>query len=215
MTRILAIADEVVDSLGPETLRATRPDLVISCGDLPFEYLEYVVTLASVPLVFVRGNHDPGRMRRPEERAPALPGAWDHDPALFPRGCIEVDGAVVRANNLVIGGLGGSVPYAKGPNRYTEAQMRRRAAVLAARTYLRGRRTIDVLVTHAPPRGVGDDDDPAHAGFAVFHDVIRRLSPTLLVHGHVHPYGPPPPESRIGSTRVLNAVGYRVIDMPP
>jgi hypothetical protein len=213
VTRILAIADEVVDSLGPETLGTIQPDLVISCGDLPFDYLEYLVTLARVPLVFVRGNHDPGRTAR--QSTSAFPGAREDGPAAAPGGCIDVDGTVVREADLVIGGLGGSIPYANGPNRYTEAQMRRRAALLTARAYLRGRRTLDILVTHAPPRGVGDADDPAHVGFAAFHGVVRRLSPALLVHGHVHPYGPSPPERRIGSTRVVNAVGSRVIDLSP
>ena len=205
------MVDEEDPSLGPESLQAMRPDLVISCGDLPFDYLEYLVTAAAVPLVFVRGNHDPDRAR--------TPGLFAEDAevgrAEGPGGCLEVDGGLVEAAGLVIGGLGGSMRYRRGPNRYTEGAMRRRAARLSARAFLRGRRSIDVLVTHAPPRGIGDGDDPAHVGFAVFHRLVGRHSPKILVHGHVHPYGPKPPERRIGDTRVINAVGHRVIDVNP
>lgn len=33
-------------------------DLVISCGDLPLGYLEYIVTMFNVPCYYVTGNHD-------------------------------------------------------------------------------------------------------------------------------------------------------------
>ena len=33
-------------------------DLILSCGDLAPEYLEFLVTMTGVPLLYVRGNHD-------------------------------------------------------------------------------------------------------------------------------------------------------------
>ena len=33
-------------------------DAVISCGDLPIAYLDFLATILSVPLFYVRGNHD-------------------------------------------------------------------------------------------------------------------------------------------------------------
>ena len=59
MTRILAVADEVDESLYGDKLDKLRPDLMVSCGDLPFDYLEYLVSRANVPLLYVPGNHDP------------------------------------------------------------------------------------------------------------------------------------------------------------
>src|SRR6266542_6290587 len=53
MPRILAVADEVDESLGGETLAQLRPDLMLSAGDLPFDYLEYLVTVLNVPLLYV------------------------------------------------------------------------------------------------------------------------------------------------------------------
>jgi len=33
-------------------------ELVLSCGDLPYYYLEYIVSMLNVPLLYVHGNHD-------------------------------------------------------------------------------------------------------------------------------------------------------------
>jgi calcineurin-like phosphoesterase family protein len=228
--RLLAIADEVDDSLGPSSLAEIRPDLVISCGDLPRDYLEYLVTLAGVPLLFVPGNHDPDYRERREDR-PLVPlagvgvvgGRGTFSPLAPPEprrpsppgGCTNVDARVVAVKGVVVAGLGGSVRYSEGPNQYTQDQMRRRALRLEARARLRRpRRGVDVLVTHSPPFGVGDQDDPAHRGFHAFHRLVARLSPRVLVHGHVHPYGGEAPDRWMGSTLVVNAVPHRVLDLP-
>src|SRR6266446_5141402 len=57
-TRILAVADEVDESLYGDRLPRLNPDLVLGCGDLPFDYLEYLVSRLDVPLLYVPGNHD-------------------------------------------------------------------------------------------------------------------------------------------------------------
>src|SRR3712207_4405883 len=69
-------------------------EAVISCGDLPFEYLEYVVTFLGVPVYYVLGNHDPA------------PDSPEH-----PGGCTPLDGRVVDAGGgaLVVAAPGGSV----------------------------------------------------------------------------------------------------------
>src|SRR5215210_4093008 len=58
--KILAISDEVVEFLyGPQLKEQYADvDLVLGCGDLPFYYLEYIVTVLNVPLYYVPGNHD-------------------------------------------------------------------------------------------------------------------------------------------------------------
>src|SRR5262249_58105031 len=53
MTRLLAVADEVDEALYGDALSRLRPDLIVSAGDLPFDYLENLVTRANVPLVYV------------------------------------------------------------------------------------------------------------------------------------------------------------------
>lgn len=215
MPLLLALSDEVEERFYAPGARSPRPDLVVACGDLPFDYLEHVVTTTCVPLVYVPGNHDPD-VRAPRRSAGPfvaecmrpLPGA---------HGCVNVDGRVVDVAGVRVGGLGGSPRYRAGPNQYTQAQMRTRALALELRCRVRrarGGRRVDVLVTHAPPRGVGDGDDAAHQGFDAFHRLIGALRPRVLVHGHVHPYGPPPPVLRVGTTDVVNAVGHRWLEVP-
>jgi 3',5'-cyclic AMP phosphodiesterase CpdA len=231
MSRILAVADEVEERLFGEALGRLQPDVVVSCGDLPFEYLEYIVTVLSVPLLYVPGNHDPDLSARPLEQREALRpglliGYGDAPQPLLvrgfaappgPEGCVNVDGRVVEAAGLVVAGLGGSINYAEGSNRYTQGQMRRRALRLTIGARLRRplrRRAVDVLVTHSPPLGVGDEpDDPAHVGFAAFHPLVKRLRPRLLLHGHIHPHGTPRPDRWLNETRVVNVVPYRMLEV--
>lgn len=75
---------------------------------------------------------------------------------------------------------------------------------------------IDLLITHAPPRGVGDGHDPAHRGFTALHSLARALRPTMLLHGHVHPYGAPARPIRLKSgPLVRNVTGWHVMCIRP
>jgi len=212
VTRILAIADEVDEALYSDKLSRLRPDLVVSCGDLPFDYLEYVVSRLDVPLVYVPGNHDPSLRSSdpiwtPLRTEARIPG---------PQGCDNADGRVVVAAGLRIAGLGGSMRYKPGPNQYTDAEMRWRALSLEVRIRLnptRAARKLDVLLTHAPPVGWGAGDDLAHRGFAAFPTLVKDLSPRLLIHGHLHPYGRSKPERELAGTRIVNAVPSRLVEI--
>ena len=212
MPRVLSVSDEIVESLWTDRVaeRYGDVDLVLAAGDLPFDYLDFLASALDRPLVFVPGNHDADLSGYTRRRGLWLKSGF---PARYPGpdGAVNADGRVVEAAGLRIAGLGGSIRYNDGPNQWTERQQTRRAArlVRAAR-----RRPVDVLLTHSPPRDVGDRDDPPHRGFACLHMVVERLKPALLVHGHIHPHGQPVPDRVLGDTRVLNTVGYRILDMP-
>ena len=212
MTRILAIADEVDEGLYTDKLIQLRPDLVLSAGDLPFDYLEYIVSRLDVPLVYVPGNHD-AELRSSD---PTWTPVGADAPERGPLGCVNADGRVVVAAGLRIAGLGGSMRYRRGPNQYTEAEMRWRALSLEVRIRLsptRGARRVDVVLTHAPPLGWGAPDDLAHRGFASFVRLVKDLTPRLLIHGHVHPFGRVQPERRLAATQIINAVPLRLIEL--
>jgi hypothetical protein len=212
MTRILAIADEVDEALYTDKLTQLRADLVVSAGDLPFDYLEYIVSRLDVPLVYVPGNHD-AELRLSE---PTWTPLGADAPERGPLGCVNADGRVVVAAGLRIAGLGGSMRYRRGPNQYSEAEMRWRALGLGVRVRLnpfRAARRVDVLLTHAPPLGWGSKDDLAHRGFAAFLPLVRGLAPKVLIHGHIHPYGRGQPERHIGDTQVVNAVPLRLVEI--
>jgi Icc-related predicted phosphoesterase len=202
----------VDEYLNGEKFETLRPDIIVSCGDLPFDYLEFLVSSFNVPLLYVPGNHDPS-VKRADTTWMALE---QEVPIPGPEGCDNVDGRVMEVRGLRIAGLGGSLRYKQGPNQYTQAQMRWRALNLEFRLRLkrvRSGRKLDVLITHSPPFGVTPAEDAAHVGFAAFNRIIKRLQPVLLVHGHVHPYGKMQPERRAGGTRIINAIPSRVIEV--
>ena len=216
MPRILAMADEPVPGL-PDLLDA-RPDVIVSCGDLPWGDLERMVDLVNVPLLFVPGNHDPALVAASAPVWPPAIAIRDLEDPPGPRGCTNVDGRIEDAGGLRIAGLGGSIRYREGPHQYTQAQMNRRVRKLVRAARRRRRhdgRGVDVVIAHSPPKGLGDDDDKAHEGFEAFHVLVDRLRPALLLHGHIHPYGIAKPDRHLGDTRVVNVVPFKVIDLGP
>ena len=212
MTKVLSVSDEIVESLWTDRVRerAAGVDLVLAAGDLPFDYLDFLADALDRPLVFVPGNHDADLSGYTRGS-----GLWLHSgfPARYPGpdGAMNADGRIVEVAGLRIAGLGGSIRYNDGPNQWTERQQTRRANRLVRSARGRG---ADVLLTHSPPLDVGDRDDPPHRGFACLHSAVARLQPAFLIHGHIHPHGQPVPDRKMGETRVLNTVGYRILDMP-
>lgn len=204
--RILAISDvedEAVTASLPA--RAGSIDLVLACGDLTYDYLDYVATAVAAPLRAVHGNHDV-----PPE------GLDDREVRVWWDG-IDLHGRVVSIDGLLVGGLQGSPRYNKGPFQSSEGDMWLAIlgmvpALVANR--IRHGRFIDVLVTHAPPRGIHDRPDPAHRGFAAFRTFLRWFRPRYHVHGHTHVFDTRMvTQTQFGATTVVNAYGARTIEL--
>jgi uncharacterized protein len=209
MLKILAITDQVVDALySPNVkLRCRDVDLIISCGDLPHGYLDYIVTLSGKPMYFVHGNHD-----RDFEYTET---GKRH---LEPFGGESLDmRSIVTSQGLILAGLEGSIRYdPNSDHQYTQEQMHRRALQLSMkliRNRVRYGRYLDVLVTHSPPFGINDGPDPAHVGFHAFNFLMRRFKPRLLLHGHKHVYTGTSPSTQVGATRVVNVFPYQLIEL--
>ncbi|MFV1962899.1 MAG: metallophosphoesterase, partial [Acidimicrobiia bacterium] len=110
------------------------------------------------------------------------------------------------------------IRYNDGVNQYTQAEMRGRVRRLTRRTRirrLRDGRSVDVVIAHSPPLDCGDEGDRSHRGFSAFHRLIGQLEPTLMLHGHIHPYGKPRPDRTIGRTRIVNVIPYRLLEIEP
>lgn len=217
MVKLLAVADEEDGSLTVARLQQMNPNLVVSCGDLGPDYLDFVCSASNAPLLYVPGNHDPDqRPRKGERDYTAVPEdeVITNEP---PRpGGINLDGKLVTDHGLRFAGFGGSVRYREGPNQYTQRQMKRRVRSMIRRERFRhlGRvEPIDVFVAHSPPRGAGDGDDVAHQGFEAFHKLIDVLQPKLMLHGHIHPHGFPKPDRQIGATTVVNVVPHKLLEV--
>lgn len=215
--QILAVADEVDEALCADPRRAGAVELILACGDLPFDYLRTLMNVLDVPLVFVAGNHDVDvRGYRTSRSGLTLRAGLPATPP-WPPGAVNADGRVVDVAGLRIAGLGGCPRYTDGPNQYSQREQQRRAARLARRArWRRARdgRAVDVLLTHAPPRGVGDAVDAPHHGFDCLDRLCARLAVPLLLHGHVHPYGERLVDLHLGSSVVRNVVGKHLFEVP-
>ena len=196
--RILALADEELalfwDSYVPGRLR--EYDLILSAGDLKAAYLSFVVTMARAPVLYVHGNHDTGYA------------------VTEPEGCDCIDGKIVEYRGLRVLGLGGCVWYRPGDHQYTQKQMAKRIRKLRWDIAKYG--GVDIVVTHAPPAGVGDSDDRAHQGFESFLELIDRYHPMYLLHGHVHKSYSMEflREREYHGTQVINVCEKYVLDIP-
>jgi hypothetical protein len=216
MIRVLAVADEVDEVLYGPRLRELRPDLVLACGDLPFEYLEHLREASEVPLLYIHGNHDPSPLGT--SISAYLPAEFLARPAPRAVGCVSLEDRWEDECGLRIAGLGGSIRYNDGDNQYTQAEMRGRVRRLVRKIRLRRLRDgtwVDILITHSPPLDCGDGDDASHRGFSAFHRLIERVQPRLMLHGHIHPHGRPKPDRTIGDTRIVNVVPYRLLEIDP
>ena len=196
--KILTVSDEECPALWDYYVpgRLKDYDLIISCGDLKADYLSFLVTMARCPVLYVHGNHDTGYSRNP------------------PDGCDCIDGHVVEYNGIRILGLGGCRRYHPGAHQYSDAEMQRRIRRLFFPLLRSG--GVDIVVTHAPPRGYGDGEDRPHWGFDAFVNLLDRYRPRYLLHGHVHTsYDRELPRvRRYRETTLVNTCERYVLEIP-
>lgn len=197
--KILAISDVPSKALWDycSKERLAGIDLILSCGDLPAGYLEHMTNFTTVPILYVHGNHDESYQTR------------------APGGCICIDDALYIWKGLRILGLGGSMRYNKDSSfQYTEREMRWRIIRMRWAMYRAG--GIDLLLTHAPARGLNDGEDLPHRGFECFNTFLDEWQPRWFVHGHIHLFYDYklPRVCQRGETTVINATERYLFDVP-
>jgi Icc-related predicted phosphoesterase len=195
--KILTVSDRVEPILNDsfDANRFSGIDLIVSCGDLPPEYLTVITTRLQAPLFFVKGNHD---IR------------YDLKP---PDGCVDIHGKLVQFQGLKILGLEGSRWYNGGPNQYTERQMRRIIRNLKIGLWWQG--GVDMVISHASPRHVHDAEDRCHKGFKSFNRLINHYAPKYFIHGHIHAHFDKFADrlTIIENTKVINSYGYTILEI--
>jgi Icc-related predicted phosphoesterase len=213
--KILCVADQIDPLVYTSTIRNRFSDveMVLCAGDLPMDYLDFIVSSLNKPLFFVFGNHD---LEHFDYYTQGIENNFYDEEKYQGSGAVHVGSKVLYQDGLIIAGLGGSMRYNRGKNQYTEAQMRRQIFKLIPwllfNRLFRGR-YLDILLTHASPRGIHDKEDRCHRGFNAFLWFMRTFKPKYLVHGHIHLYSLS--DIRVTdweATRVINAYGHYVID---
>ena len=194
--KILSISDMVVSELDErfDSHRFEGVELVLSCGDLPPEYLSAIREKIAAPLYYVRGNHD----IRYQSASPV--------------GCMDIHGRLVTYKGFRIMGFEGSRWYNGGPVQYREHQMRR--MIWRMMPWLWLKKGVDIVIAHAPPRHVNDAEDPCHQGFESFLKLINRYRPRYFLHGHIHTHFASASQrmTLVGKTRVINSFAYHVFE---
>ncbi|MDR2133865.1 MAG: metallophosphoesterase [Treponema sp.] len=196
--KILCVSDQIDPLVYSPNIRErfAGVDFILSAGDLPMDYLDFISSALNRPLYFVFGNH---HLENREEA-----------------GGVHIGTKTVRENGLLIAGLGGSMRYNRGENQFTDTGMYfeifRLLPRLLLNRFLHGRYA-DILLTHAPPRGIHDREDKCHRGFRAFLWFMKAFRPKYLIHGHIHLYDLSDVRStRWKDTLVINAYSHYIID---
>lgn len=210
LLKVLGVSDRVVEIIYSPSVRERfgNVDMIISCGDLPHYYVEFILSALDKPAFFVRGNHaytleysDSGTRHAPE-------------------GATDLHRKVIDCGGVLLAGVEGSVRYKPGPFQYTQRQMWRNVLRLVPGLLLnraRYGRYLDIFVTHAAPWRVNDLDDWPHQGIRAFRWLVETFQPAYHLHGHIHLYTPKTVgEGSLGRTQVINVYGFRnlVLDLP-
>lgn len=194
--KVLTVSDTVVKELVTPTPPAPvkNIDLILGGGDLPPEYLRELRNRYDVPLFYVLGNHD-----------------IRHEIAPF--GCTNITGKIFSVNGFNFLGFSGSRWYNGNQNQYREHEMRSQIRKLWFKLWRL--KTIDVILTHAPPRYIHDAEDRCHKGFKCYRRFINRHEPRFFIHGHIHRLFDSPSDriSIIGKTKVINSYGYHTFEI--
>ncbi len=189
--KILSVSDKVEKQLLiPNTnILPAAPDIILACGDLPPEYLTELREFYAVPLYYIEGNHD---LR------------YNESP---PVGCTRVHAKIITENGLRIMGFSGSRWYNGGIHQYTEPKMKQ--IIRSLWFQLLQQKRVDIIITHAPPRFIHDEEDPCHKGFRSYLPLIKKQKPAWFVHGHIHAFFNDPADriTQVGKTKVLNCYG--------
>ncbi len=200
--KLLAISDVELPQMGdPDFMRREYADveLIVSCGDMPMHYLDFIQSVLNLPLFYVRGNHD-------TQYAPPNPGGDD----LHLR--------FVGFRGVTFAGLEGSMLYNQGAVQYTDGEMTLFVLRMMPRMlFNRARRGfgVHVMVVHSPPRGIHDiPEDRAHRGFRTFLWLMRWARPQYLIHGHVDTWDRRKTrETQFAQTQVININPVMVLDV--
>jgi uncharacterized protein len=207
--KILTVSDVEVNLLYSPRIqeRFADVDLILSCGDLPYYYLEYMISMLDVPLIYVLGNHH----NQVEE---GISGARP-----YPWGGFNLHQRMRQQEGLLLAGVEGSLRYNNGPGQHSQSEMWLSVWSLVPRLFinrLRYGRFLDVFISHAPPWGIQDASDRPHQGVKAYRWLDKVFRPMYHFHGHTHLYRLDSVlETRFHQTIVINTYGYRVTELFP
>lgn len=234
--KILCVSDQIDPFVYTPNIKDQFGDVsaVLCAGDLPMNYIDFIVSTLNKPTFFIFGNHNLKEYKyyHPQSHISALDTMTSitdetkHAHGAFYLGfkCIKVpslqveDPITKKARPLLIAGVSGSMDYNHGPCQFTEMQMATHLFAMKPNLMynkLRYGTFLDIFLTHASPRHIHDKEDPCHRGFNCFNKFLKKYNPTYMVHGHIHLYDQNEERSGVyGKTTIINAYSHCVIELP-
>lgn len=178
------------------------------------DYLDFIVSNLNKPLFFVFGNHHTDELNHYIKTWNTLP---DYIRDYIGCGADHIGTRVKIEENIIVAGLGGSMRYNNGLNQFTDFQMYLEVFRLIPRLLwnrIFHGRFLDILLTHAPPKGIHDKKDKCHHGFKAYLLFMKMFKPRFLVHGHIHLYDLTEVRcTEWKNTTVVNAYGHYIINL--
>ena len=233
--KILCVSDYVDPLIYNQNVKDVYSDvdLILCAGDLPMDYIDFIVSVFNKPTYFVFGNHDlkEYHLYHKDSRLDNLHLVKNYEQAIHGHGATYLgfkafanenllveDPETGRKTPLLIAGASGTSRYNNGLCQFTDSQMKFKLLKLVPKLIynkLKYGRYLDIFMTHASPRHIHDHEDPCHIGFECYNWFLQRFKPVYMVHGHIHLYDLR--EERIGKyydTTVVNAYAHYVIELP-
>ena len=234
--KILCVSDQI-DPLVYSTQAKERfkdIDLILCAGDLPSDYIDFIVSTLNRQTYFIFGNHNLSEFKyyHKQKKQNGAHPTWQDQSELDLKGSfgatytgfktltekkIRIPLPNGKTRPLLIAGASGSKRYNNGLNQYTDRQMFFKLLPMFPRLLLNKilyGTYLDIFLTHAPPRHIHDKEDPCHQGFECFNGFIRRFQPTFLVHGHIHLYDMSMQRlTKVGGTTVVNAYSHTILEL--
>lgn len=235
MMKILCVSDYVDPLIYNQNVKEAFPDidLILCAGDLPMDYIDFIVSVFNKPTYFVFGNHDlkEYHLYHKDSRLDGSRFTKNYDQAIHGHGATYLgfksfinedlvfeDPETGKKTPLLIAGTSGTVRYNNGLCQFSDSQMKFKLLKMVPKLIinkLKYGRYLDIFMTHASPRKIHDHEDPCHLGFECYNWFLQRFKPTYMVHGHIHLYDLR--EERIGKyydSTVVNAYAHYVIELP-
>lgn len=185
--KILAIADRKPERSLREWVLETRPDLIVTLGDLDYFDLQELESISDILKIGVYGNHCSGRY-------------------FESLGIENMHLKTINFNGVVIGGFEGSV-------RYKMSQTAKMYDQEEVYELLKDFPYVDVMLCHAPPFGVNDEpEELTHQGFKALREYVEEKKPKHLFHGHTYPK-PGEEVDRLGETIIHYVFGVEFIEI--
>ncbi len=237
--KILCVSDQIDPLVYSTTAKERFKDIdaVLCAGDLPSDYIDFIVSTLNKPTYFVFGNHnlndfyfyhkDQVKSKGPHPTNSVNFQSYDmsHSFGAMYLGFKSIRDKTIyitdtkgKERPLLLAGVSGSIKYNNGLCQYTDRQMFFQLLRLVPSLIynkIRYGTYLDIFLTHASPRHIHDKEDPCHKGFECFNWFIKRFVPTYLIHGHIHLYDLQSPRvTKVDSgTTVINCYSHYILNI--